>query len=296
MFETLLEQSAAVQFLTRLATAPRQPNGILIYGPAAVGKTLLARGYARLVNCSDTRKDDCRCPSCKKIRVGSHPDVRYVHPNEQGHILVDPIRELIQALAFKTNEAQRKIVVLEKAEALNVQAANAMLKALEEPRGATTWILSTSQFPRVLETIRSRCQLVRCNFLSDAAINQLFTNLSQEVPPAAIALCAGSFLPNHLPKQFNLLQCAWRAEPLQEPTNLDALELRQELTYLAAAIIQMLQVGQCQLGEITFRRISTPTLVQLFTQLDQAIHFLARGVRPYLVLHFAYNRIREANQ
>lgn len=296
MFEPILEQAPAKRQLNQMIESGRLPFGLLLYGPVAVGKTKLVTSFVRKVLCRGSKQWDCPCSPCKKVLNKVHPDVHLVAPNEQGRITVETVRSVVQHMELKPNEAPRKFVLFEQAEAMNSQASNALLKVLEEPLGNATLVLSTGFINRVLDTIRSRCQLVRCNFLSDSALGELLQGVGQVYDESVIELMNGSFTPDVIPKELNLLKNAWQMKDLEEPHTVDSDSLRRELVYMGSSLAEMLRTGHYRVHEMEFRRVPAHLVLGLFNQVDRSLHFLKRGVKPYLVLHYIHNRIREVQR
>ena len=159
--------------LTRLAEQLRQgrmPHALLVNGRPGVGKTVLVDRLAALLLCEapagDTACGDCS--GCRLHTAGNHPDyfhITFAADEKTGKvssvIKVDQIRALSEGLALSHHGAGHKVAVLEPAEALNINAANSLLKTLEEPADKTVLILVSSQPGRLPATIRSRCQQVR---------------------------------------------------------------------------------------------------------------------------------------
>jgi DNA polymerase-3 subunit delta' len=140
----------------RLGHAP------MICGPVGLGKTALADWLARRLLClSPAGQDPCgECPSCRMIDAGTHPDqFRVGIPEEKREIPVDSIRELTDSLQLTPSIGARRLGLVEPAEAMNRNAANALLKTLEEPHPGAWLILVSHQPGRLPATVRSRCQI-----------------------------------------------------------------------------------------------------------------------------------------
>ena len=155
-----------------------QNNGLshayLFYGPESIGKKLTALEFAKALNCEVSGpKDSCdTCPSCHKIDHRLHPDFFLLEPEKSSPsardavIKVEEIRELQKKLAYLPYEGKTKVAIIDGAETMNPQAANTLLKTLEEPPSVTVLILITSNPYRLLPTIVSRCQGVKFHPLS----------------------------------------------------------------------------------------------------------------------------------
>lgn len=154
----------------RLALQHQQsklPHAILLSGHTGIGKSEFAHAFAHLLLCqTPVNHQPCgQCKSCDLVRSGTHPDQVYLHPLEQGKaIKVDQVRELMSFLHSTAQQGGYRVVVMEPAESMNISAANALLKSLEEP-GDDTLLLLVSHLPgQLMPTIRSRCQQITFPF------------------------------------------------------------------------------------------------------------------------------------
>ncbi len=142
-----------------LGPGGRASHAYLFHGPEGAGKRAAARALA-----SQLLADGARDPDSARARVlsGAHPDLTWVVPSGAHEILVSDIDQPVVAAASKTPfEAQRRVFVIERVDELGDEAANRMLKTLEEPAWFVHLILLTDRLSEVLPTISSRCQLVR---------------------------------------------------------------------------------------------------------------------------------------
>jgi DNA polymerase-3 subunit delta' len=141
----------------------RVPHAILLSGIAGLGKRALAGEFAHSLLCDQPADGHAcgHCKSCQLFAAGTHPDLAVVQPVEEGKsISVDDIRELNRFLSLTAHTAPRKVVLLSPAEAMTLQAANALLKQLEEPPPGNVLVLVSHQSARLPVTIRSRCTRV----------------------------------------------------------------------------------------------------------------------------------------
>lgn len=166
------------------ARQSRQPHALLIHGPAGIGKRGLAEHYAQSLLCEakDAAKAPCgACEGCRWFLSGSHPDFRLVEPESMARqseetgesedaapssgkrtkpsteIKVDQVRGLDGFLNLKSHRGGRRVALVHPAEEMNPNAANALLKGLEEPPPGAFFLLVSHRPARLLATIRSRC-------------------------------------------------------------------------------------------------------------------------------------------
>lgn len=135
-------------------------HALLVTGADGVGQEQLAREIVKDLMCEVDQAAACgQCHSCELMRADTHPDFR-VLDGEASTIKVDQVRLLVRQINQKPQIGQNKVVLITHAQAMNINAANAVLKALEEPAPRTYFVLTSSQSTSLLPTIRSRCLLV----------------------------------------------------------------------------------------------------------------------------------------
>lgn len=159
------------------------PHAILLSGHTGIGKSEFAQAFAHFLLCHrpSMGKPCGVCRSCELLSSATHPDLVYLHPEEPGKpIKVDQVRELLNFLHTTAQQGGYRVVVMEPAESMNLSAANALLKSLEEP-GDNTLLLLVSHMPgQLMPTIRSRCQQITFPFPNqDQAVEWLVTELDQ---------------------------------------------------------------------------------------------------------------------
>lgn len=144
----------------RLWPAERLGHALLLAGLPGLGKQDFAAEAARALLCQQPEQGACgACKSCRLWDARIHPDLFVAEPLEPGKpIVVDRVRDLIEFLNLKPHTSARKVAIVHPAEALNVNAANSLLKALEEPPGESYLLLVAHHPERLLPTLRSRCQ------------------------------------------------------------------------------------------------------------------------------------------
>lgn len=154
----------------QMAGRAQHAHAYLLHGPAGIGKRALAeRLMASLLCKQPVGLEACgSCKSCSLLAAGSHPDNYILEPEEADKaIKVDQVRELVNFVVQTAQLGGRKVVLVEPVESMNVNAANALLKSLEEPSGNTILLLVSHQSSRLLPTIRSRCVQQACPLPSE---------------------------------------------------------------------------------------------------------------------------------
>ncbi len=173
-FSDFPDQQQGAQLLQRSLERGRLAHAYLFTGHQIEELEALAQTLAKTLNCQQPVRgsnglaiDSCdRCINCQKIQNGNHADVHWIRPESKSRIIsVEQMRHLMQDINLKPTEAEYKIATIVAADRLNVQAANAFLKTLEEPPSKSILILLTTEPQRLLETILSRC--LRLNFAGD---------------------------------------------------------------------------------------------------------------------------------
>ncbi|MFN3233935.1 MAG: DNA polymerase III subunit delta' [Gammaproteobacteria bacterium] len=152
------------QHVLNLFQQKRLPHALLLAGASGVGKKQFAENISAILCCEAPTDQPCgQCHGCRLFQTNNHPDVLCVDVEEKSRaIKIDQVRELGEFIQKTPHTAQYKIVMLFQAEKMNIAAANALLKSLEEPAPNTLIILVSSQVGRLLPTLLSRCQ--RINF------------------------------------------------------------------------------------------------------------------------------------
>jgi DNA polymerase-3 subunit delta' len=163
----------------QLWAAAGLPHALLLTGPEGVGKGVFAKALVARLLCEKPTDDGAcgACPSCHWLATDNHPDFRYVTPAAEAdaedtggdaerkkgsrQILIDQIRALDDFVYLGGHRNGARVILIEPAEAMNVSAENALLKILEEPPSSVYFILVSSQWRRLLPTIRSRCQTLK---------------------------------------------------------------------------------------------------------------------------------------
>lgn len=180
--------------------AQRLPHSLLLLSAPGLGAEPLAYWLTALALCESTDAKPCGvCASCQLLRADSHPDSHYVRVQEDAQqIKVDQVRALIESLTLKSYRGGYKVGVIEGAESLNANGANAFLKTLEEPTADTMLILIARPSHRLPATIASRCLRMSLQPpAADAALAWLSAQAAPGAPDntrweAALALAGGA--------------------------------------------------------------------------------------------------------
>jgi DNA polymerase III subunit delta' len=166
-FADLPGSSPSIQLLQRSLQQARLGHAYLFTGHAPAELEAVARTLAKTINCTAPtppherlpRSDSCdQCPACRRIDAQQHPDVFWVRPESKSRaITIGQVRDIMHAVNLKPSEAAWKVMVIVDADRMNLQAANAFLKTLEEPPARSILLLLSTEPQRLLETILSRC-------------------------------------------------------------------------------------------------------------------------------------------
>ena len=160
MQHPIIGHEQIIEQLLHAIESDRIAGAYLFAGPAYIGKETVARYFAKSINCTASEQGSCdKCLSCRKIDNGNHPDVQIIQPSGTW-MKIDQIRELQKWIVYQPLEGKRKVYILTEADCMNLEAANCLLKTLEEPPAGSVLILITSNLDALLPTIRSRCQII----------------------------------------------------------------------------------------------------------------------------------------
>lgn len=166
MSTTTIKQPSIQRLFIQLLQTNRLQHAYLFEGKVGTGKKEMAKYLAKGLFCIEQEGEPCHnCHACHRIETKQHPDVIEVKPDGQS-IKIGQIRELKETFTKSGMESRKKIVIVEDVEKMTNQAANSLLKFLEEPDGDILVILLTTARHRLLPTILSRCQLIHFPQLS----------------------------------------------------------------------------------------------------------------------------------
>ncbi len=185
-FDALYGNERLKTYLTAAADRGSLSHAYLIEGAAGTGRHLVASLIAKTLVCTASSGKPCGvCLACRKVELGEHPDVlTYSVPRDRKTIGVDTVRAVREEAYYTPNESDRRVFVIENAEAMTVQAQNALLKILEEPPAAAAFLLITESLSSMIPTIQSRAAILRTERFSAEALDGYLT----ENEPKARAL------------------------------------------------------------------------------------------------------------
>ena len=197
-FSAIQGQVQALEIIQQALTHHHLSHGYLFTGPSGVGKKMTAFALAQYINCRNPHTDQVescgQCPSCIKIQNVEHPDVLLVEPTGSS-IKIEQIRLLNTKAALRSYEGAYKVIIIDEAHLMTTEAANSLLKTLEEPAEDTIFILVTAQPQQLPVTILSRCQQIAFKPLTrpilESILQKLHPELSSRVGLAS-ALAQGS--------------------------------------------------------------------------------------------------------
>ncbi len=193
-FDEIAGQDLVKAVLSRASAEDRVASGYLFSGTRGVGKTTIARIFAKALNCEKAPcAEPCNeCASCRRITAGSHPDV--IEMDGASNNTVDDARALRETVGFAPMEGRYKIFIIDEAHMLTRNAFNALLKTLEEPPPHVVFIFATTEIFRFPATILSRCQVFSFRHLTEDVITRhlgrVLTSEDMAFEEAALRLVA----------------------------------------------------------------------------------------------------------
>lgn len=272
----------------------RLPHGLLFCGPPGVGKGILALQLAQRLLCATPNGlAACgSCSACQLFNAGTHPDVISLEPEEEGKTLtVDQVRKLSQSLELKPQFGQYRVILINPADRLNRNAANALLKTLEEPGDNNIIILVTDRPSALPITISSRCQTLNVALPdSQTALNWLKTKTDNKNPETLLKISNGAPLKaltladSASIDHFNIFEQLWnqsledKIDPITAVAQLKDIPEAQLIDWMISRLNEQIQ-RQFSLKSANFEQSVTPAnlkdcksglhLKELFKLFDQ---------------------------
>lgn len=222
------------QLLESMLSAEKMPHSLLLAGPSEIGKRHFARAFAQRMLCrSPDAGYGCGvCKACHLMAAGTHPDWSVLEPEAVGKaIKIDAIRALESLAATTAQQSGWRIVLIQPAEAMNANAANALLKTLEEPGAKTLLMLVSHNTSGVLATVRSRCRVMPFTVPSKSLVIPWLQHTVGAAEVAASTIAKGAGKPLRI---LRLLESDMLAQMENFETVLDAVA-KGELSVVNAA-------------------------------------------------------------
>jgi DNA polymerase-3 subunit delta' len=176
-----------VAMLRHMESSNRMPHAILFAGPNGIGKSMVAKVLGAALLCSSREERPCGiCHSCQQMSYGSHPDFGLIAP-DGANIKIEQIRTLQQEVSMAPYISRRRVCIIDGAELMTTQAANSLLKVLEDPPGESVFILIASNRQMLLSTIISRCMVISFQPLADDVLAQALMAKGHLSEPSEVA-------------------------------------------------------------------------------------------------------------
>lgn len=172
----VIGQDRIVSLLDYSLETDAMAHAYLLVGPRHVGKKTLAINLAQALNCDGPQVPCGECRSCQRIRDGKHADVTAIGLDSRTEIGIDDIRGLQRLANLPPYEGKCKVFIIEEAEYLSTEAANSLLKILEEPPPGVVWLLLAAEEEHLLPTITSRCQRLELKPVPSERVQEALVN------------------------------------------------------------------------------------------------------------------------
>jgi DNA polymerase-3 subunit delta' len=199
-------QPLASKVITNSIKRGRVSHAYLIQGERGTGKTAIAELIAKSLFCEHmTEAEPCNtCNACRRILSGNHPDVHWIEPDGQS-IKIEQIKNLQKEFNYSGLESAQKVYIIKGADTLTSNAANRILKFLEEPSKKTTAMMLTDNSQSIIPTVRSRCQVIDLQPLNPAVLKNRLMEAGMPERDAVLM----SALTNNLDDAFSWGEDAW---------------------------------------------------------------------------------------
>lgn len=169
MFNNILGNDNIKELLINAVKNNKASHSYMFVGTEGIGKRLIAKEFAKMILCTDENKYCSKCKSCMEFDSDNNPDFRIIEPDGNS-LKIEQIREFQNKVAEKPIISNRKVYIINDSDKMTAEAQNCLLKTLEEPPEYVTIILIGSNESAFLDTIKSRCMILRFNKISDENI------------------------------------------------------------------------------------------------------------------------------
>ncbi|MFC1730246.1 DNA polymerase III subunit delta' [candidate division KSB1 bacterium] len=360
MFSQLINQNSIKHYFSRAFASGKPHHAYLFFGPDGTGKAMAAVELARVKTCMDPEQKPCgTCASCVKFKKFKHPDIMLVFPvpgslksdeiqeqreliSEDPYLLpefeknasihIGTVREIKNRLRLQSYQAHGRVVIILGADRLTLEAANALLKLLEEPQPDITFILTTSFPDSVLATIKSRCQQLFFSYLSDKTIADALVErdgISENDARFIASLSGGSYTRARmfLHEDFvtkreictqiietstrrSILETVMLVEELSsiKKSGYREINMRSVLELLLAmfkiayeqqfqsAEINVQENGQFNISVESLRDKSLPMIKQAIEEVEKSVDLMNKNVYLSLILLILFSRLHQVFQ
>ena len=281
-------QQEVWQRLAAQRARDRLPHALLLWGPPGIGKLRLATALAQAVLCAAPRDTGAACGTCRPcvlFQAHTAPDFHNIAPAEEKSVIaVDQVRELIHFMSMKSHQGGYKVAVLAPAEAMNINAANSLLKTLEEPTPHTVLILVSARPAQLTATVRSRCQAIALGVPTPehaaawlagqlppeqrAQVDALLA-IANGAPLAALALAAGDALAQRRDLFSALQGMTQRAElPFAVAEAWGSRGVRQAVAWMQSWVMDLIRLKSVA----TPPRLANPDLAADLQVMAERLH------------------------
>ena len=177
-FDDFIDQDSIKKILVNSIKNNKISHAYLFSGPRGIGKTSMAKIFAKAINCEKFKDDVCnKCDNCNEANNGSVDIIEIDAASNNG---VDQIRDLKNKISIVPSSLKYKVYIIDEVHMLTNSAFNALLKTLEEPPSYVVFILATTEFYEVPETIVSRCQCFSFGRISLKSMEERLKYISKE--------------------------------------------------------------------------------------------------------------------
>lgn len=301
-FHEIIGHQRPIEWLVRAVKTDRLGHAYLFYGEPTIGKCLTATALAQFLQCEhpidDPQPDACgSCRSCQQILHQSHPDLYVLRPQDDTvhnpKIKIDQLREIEHFVIYRPLLGSHKICLIDPADAMTTEAANALLKTLEDPPAHCVFLLISSHPENLLPTIRSRCLPIRFSPLPVAMVEEYLASQTDMSPEDARLLAAfsegrlGSAVASDPAELRIKLQQFWALlfdHPAQSSTvGFDQSEALVKSGQVQEAI-HWFGLGLRDLLALTLDQTTKP---KIFQDQETALRRLAQDISPHHILDLA---------
>jgi DNA polymerase III subunit delta' len=257
--------------------AARPAQAYLFVGPSNVGKGTVARRFAATLVCPLRGNHEGVCETCRRVVSGNHPDVTIVRPDGASSLSVDQAREVIARAPLAPVEADRKVIVFDEAGLMTEQAANAMLKTLEEPTLSTVFVLVAESEFDLPATVVSRCRTVQFGRLREVdLVDALIARGVEEQQAREAASIAGGrpglALDLAQRPEVSKFRAVWLGVPLQvSPHPGEMFRLSDQVMEASEPLLDAIRERQVEEAELVDGRASKERQERIVRQASRSL-------------------------